>query len=130
MECLPRLVLESELQQDFAKAGQRVLVLGIEHQRLLEAAPRPRILFAGQTGVANPHMQFYRVRIEREPFAKDIERLIVMPLVIELMSALIVLLRTQEWSRHLSNFLRFERAGLLYHSERVWFNTLVRRTYG
>jgi hypothetical protein len=86
-------------------------VLRIEDERFLEAAPTPRILLSSEPGVGDSDVQFYRMWIKRKAFSQDIQRLIVLALVVQLMGALIVLFRTQEWSRHLSNPLRLERAG-------------------
>jgi hypothetical protein len=110
-----RRVFLSELHEYFAQASERVLVLGIENQGFLERTSSPSVFLARKTSVANADVQLYRMWIERESLAKYVERLIVLPLIVQSMSSFVVLLRTQEWSRHLSNSLPCERAKLLYN---------------
>ena len=74
-EALHGRVGATELEQRLTETGERVLVLGIEDQRLLEAAASPRELVAGEPSVTNPNVQLYRVRIERESLPKYVERL-------------------------------------------------------
>jgi hypothetical protein len=76
-------------------------VVTIEDQRLLEAPPRPRELFAGQARVANTDVELYRVWVEGEAFAQDSQRFVVLGFVVERVRAFIVLLGTHERSRHL-----------------------------
>ncbi len=97
-----------ELHQCLAQAGEGVLVLRIEHQSFLEAPSRPRIFLTRETGVPHPNVELYRMRVERQPFAKHLERLLVLPLVIELMGALVVLFGTQERGRHVQRHLQPE----------------------
>jgi hypothetical protein len=92
--------------------GFAVLVLGIEDEGLLEAAPGPGKLLAGETGITDPNVQLDRVRIERGPFVQDVERFVIVPFVVELVCAFVVLLRAHEGSCHVSNSLRFENACL------------------
>jgi hypothetical protein len=56
VEGFQRLLRGAETQERLAQAGQRVLVVGIEDEGLLEAAPRPRVFLARQTGIANADM--------------------------------------------------------------------------
>ena len=100
MEAAQRRVFETELEQRFAKTGETVFMLGLEHQCFLERAPRPRILLAREPRVPHPNVELYRTRIERESFAKYSERFVVLSLVVQLVRALVVLLRTQEGGGH------------------------------
>ena len=88
------------LSKRLAKSGESVFVLGLEHERLLERAAGPSILFARELRVSYPYMQLYRIRIERESFAKHAQRVVVLTLVIELMRTFVVLFRTQERGGH------------------------------
>ena len=108
-KALERGGLLAEPQQRLAEAGQRVLVIGVEHQRLLEAAARPGVLLAREPCISHSHVQLHRIRIQREPFAQHVQRLVVLPLVVQLMRALVVLFRTQERAGHRATILRLER---------------------
>src|SRR6478609_2999179 len=55
-------VLEPELEQCLAKAGQR----------LLEAPARPGKLLARQSCVSDPDVQLYRRGVEGEPFSQNL----------------------------------------------------------
>jgi hypothetical protein len=52
--CAQRRVVLAELQQHLAEPGERVLVLGVEHERLVEAAAGPGVLLAREARVAHP----------------------------------------------------------------------------
>src|SRR5215831_5210411 len=99
-EAAHRRIVLPELQQGFAKAGQAVLVLRLEDQRLLERTAGPSILLARELRVTYPNMQLHRIRVERESFAKHAERIVVLPFVVELMRTFVVLFRTQERGGH------------------------------
>jgi hypothetical protein len=83
-------------------------MLRIEHECFLEAPATPRVFLAREPGVPHPDVELYRMRIERQPFAKYLERLFVLPLVIQLMGALVVLFGTQERGRHVQRHLQPE----------------------
>jgi len=104
----PRLDL-TELEQHLAQAGKRILVFGVERERLLEAATRPHEFVARQTRVAGPDVQLHCRRVQRESFAQQRERLVVLPLIVEGVSALVVFLGTQERVGHCETGLRIER---------------------
>jgi hypothetical protein len=95
-----------EFEKRLAQTGERVLVLGVEHECLLEALTSPRVLLTCESRVTNPNVQLHRIRIEREPLAKYLERLVILPFVVELMRAFVVLFGTQEWGRHGDGYLR------------------------
>ena len=104
-----RRVLQPELEQRLAEPGEGVLVLRLEDERLLEAAPRPRELLAGEAGVPHADVQLHRVRIEREPFPKHVERFVVLAFVVQLVGALVVLFGAQERGGHGYRSLRLVR---------------------
>ena len=56
METAERRIILAELEQRFAKAGEAIFVLRLEHQRLLERLARPSKLLSRQLGVPNPHV--------------------------------------------------------------------------
>jgi hypothetical protein len=91
-----RGLLLPELQERLAESRERVLVLPIQDERLLEGAPRPRELVARQARVSDPDVQLHRVRVERESLTKYGQRLVVQPLVVELVRAFVVLFGTHE----------------------------------
>src|ERR671928_570703 len=95
-----------KLEKNLAETGERVLVLGVQHERLLETLTGPRVLLTCESRVTNPNVQLHRVRIEREPLAKYLERLVILPFIVELMRAFVVLFGTQEWGRHGDGYLR------------------------
>ena len=95
-----RRVVLPELEQRFAETGEAVFVLGLEDQRLLERAAGPGKFLARELGVSDPYVQLYRIRIERESFAKYGQRFVILPFVVQLMRALVVLFRTQERGGH------------------------------
>src|SRR6476469_3607794 len=99
-EAAQRRLLEPELEQRLPQSRQRVLVLRLEDQRLLEAAARPGELLAGESRVTYPDVQLYRCRIERDPFPQNGQRLVVLAFVVELGGALVVLFRAQERGGH------------------------------
>ena len=100
IEAAERVFVLSEFQKGLAKAGERVLVIGIENQRFLEAASGPGVVLAGVVGVANPYMELHRVRIETESLFKYVQRLIILTFVVQLMCSLVVLFRTQKRCWH------------------------------
>src|ERR1043166_9044947 len=100
MEAAQRGFLETELEQRLAEPGEPVLVLGLQHQRFLERATRPRVLFTREPRVPHPNVELYRTRVERESFAKYRERFVVLTFIVQLVGALVVLLRTQEGGGH------------------------------
>ena len=66
----PRTV--SQLEQRLAQSGQSVLVIGIERERLLEAAPRPGVFLPSELGVGPADMQFNGVGVERDPSLRTV----------------------------------------------------------
>src|SRR5690606_9309667 len=92
----------AESEKRFTVAGQRVFVLGIENQGLLENESGPGVLFPCQPRIADPDVQFYRVRVERQALAKHFERGVILPFVVQLMRLLVVLFRAQERGGHIS----------------------------
>ena len=112
-EVLDGGLMLAELQERLAEPRERILVLGIEHQRFLEALPRPRVFLASEARVTDPHVQLHRVRVERESLTEHIERLIILAIVVQLMRALIVLFGTQKWGWHGSTNLHRMRDFLL-----------------
>src|SRR6185437_1453457 len=129
-EAPERLLARAELEQRFAEAGDRVLVVRVENERLVEALPGPSELIASQLCVAYPYVQLDRVRIERQSFAQNIERFVVLPFVVQLMRALVVLFRTQKRGRHGDSHLRRVSrrpmsVSLLYNSKSALFKMLT-----
>ena len=118
------LVDLAKLEQHFAKSGKCVLMVGIEDERFLETAACPCKFLAGKTRITDTNVQFDCVRVEREPLAQYVERLIVLRLVIKGVGALIILLGTQERSRHLVSILRSGRVTGKYRALRVVLNKL------
>jgi hypothetical protein len=98
-------------------------VLRIEDQRLFEAPTSPRELVARQPSVTDPDVQLYRIGIERESLPKYVERLVILPFVIQLVGALVILFGTQKWGRHISGNLQLMSVCLLYYSYSPEFNT-------
>jgi hypothetical protein len=90
----------SELEQGLAQSGEGVLVVGIEGQRLVERPPGPGVLFAGEAGEPHADVQLHRRRVEAEPLPEQIHRCVVLAVVVELMSAFVVVVGTQELIRH------------------------------
>jgi len=68
-------------------------------------------------------VQLYRVGIERESLPKYVERFVVLPLVVQLVGALIILFGTQKWGRHISVNLQLSSVCLLYYAHSPEFNT-------
>ena len=58
-----RGVALTELEQRLADSGERVLVIGVEDQRLLEGAASPREILAGMVRVADADVQLDGARI-------------------------------------------------------------------
>ena len=100
----------AELEEHLAQPGEAVLVLGVEDQRLLEAATGPGELVPGKARVAHPHVQLDRLRIDLESFPQQLERVVVAPLVVQGVRALVELFGTQE---------RFGHGAVDLHSRRV-----------
>ena len=90
----------AQLQQGLAQAGQAVLVVGIERQRVLEAPPRPGVLLPGQMGVGPPDMQFDGMWVEGDAFLEDQQRFIVPAFVIELMGLFVEVVGAEKCVRH------------------------------
>ena len=98
-------------------------MLRVEDECFLEASACPRKFLSRVVRVTNPDVQLYRIGIERESLPKYVERLIVLPFVIQLVRALIVLFGTQKWGRHISGNLQLMSVCLLYYSYSLEFNT-------
>ena len=127
-EVLDGRLMLAELQEGLAEPRERILMLGVEHQRSpFKALACPRVLLASEARVTHPHVQLHRVRVERESLAEHIERLIILSVVIQLMGALIVLFGTQKWGWHGSTNLHRMRDFLLWHSGVPHFNQYHRR---
>ena len=86
----------AELQQDFAEARERVFMIGIETARFFKRAPRPGVLLARQPCIAHTDVQLDGVRVQTEPFAQSIYRIVVLSLVVELMRTFVVFVGTEE----------------------------------
>ena len=81
-------------------AGQAVLVVGIERQRVLEAPPGPGVLLPGQVGVGHPDMQFDGMWVEGDAFLEDQQRFIVPAFVVELMGLFVEVVGAEKGIRH------------------------------
>jgi len=81
-------------------AGERVLVIRVEHERFLETAACPGVLFARVMCVANSYVELHRVRIEAESFSKYVQSFVILSFVIQLMRSFVVLFRTQKRCWH------------------------------
>jgi hypothetical protein len=105
----------AELHEHLAEPGDGVLVLGVEGERVVERAARPRELLAREARVPEAHVQLHRLRVEREPLAEHVERLVVLALVVEGVRALVVLFGAQERVVHAgeSSTCRPRHAGAL-----------------
>jgi len=95
-EALQRLVDPAELQQRLAQPHPRVLVLGVQVQRLLERQARPRVLLAGDAHVTQPHVQQRRVRVVPQPVAENVQRVVVVARLVQPVRLLVELFRAQE----------------------------------
>src|SRR4051794_36654609 len=73
-----RCFLEPELEQRLSQASQRVFVLGLEDERLLEAPACPGEFLPGQSRISHTDVQLYRSRVECEPFTQNGQRLVVL----------------------------------------------------
>jgi hypothetical protein len=75
-------------------------VLGVDAERVVEAAPGPGELLAGQVGVRHPHVQLGGKGEGGQPLPQERDRLVVLSFVVELVSLLSVILGTEEGVRH------------------------------
>ena len=96
------LVHLPELEQDLAKSSQRVFMLRVQRQPPFKTAPCPRILVAREARISSTDMQLDGIRISHQAFAQQVERCIVLSLVVQGVRALVVLLGTQERCGHAS----------------------------
>jgi hypothetical protein len=120
-EAPERLFLLPELEQCLAQTGERVLVIGIENQRFLEAAACPGVLFSRVIRVANSNVELYRVRVEAESFPEYVQSFVILSFVIQLMCSLVVLFRTQKRCWHYVAPSEKSSIRLLYHLDRALF---------
>ena len=90
----------AELEQHFAEAGERVLVIGVETARFFERAPRPRELFPREPRIAHPHVQFDGMGIQPQALAQGVYGVVVLSFVVELMCTFVVFVGTEERIRH------------------------------
>src|SRR5689334_13433720 len=107
-----RILVLAEFEQGLAKSGECVLVIRIENEGFLEAAPGPRVFFARMVCVANPYVELYRIRVEAESFFKYGERFVVISFVVQLVCSLVVLFRTQKRCWH--TYAPSEESSLTY----------------
>jgi hypothetical protein len=96
----------SQFEQGLTQAGQAILVVGIEGQSLLEAAPSPRELLAGEMGVGGADMKFDCVGVEGNPLFEDDQRFIVEAFVIEVMGSFIEVVGAEKCFRHRQDLRR------------------------
>ncbi len=90
---------EHELR--LAEAGERVLVFRVHPERGIERGTCPRVFLAGELRVADPDVEFDRLRVAEEPLAKEREGVIVTCFVVQLVGLLIVLVGAEEGLRHM-----------------------------
>jgi hypothetical protein len=87
-EGLPGL---TQAEEHLAHADHGVLVAGLQAQRVVEGLPGPGELLPGEAGVPEPDVQLHRIRVEGEPFLQRLEGRVVVPVVVEIVCALVVL---------------------------------------
>src|SRR6185437_6119320 len=124
-EAAQRLLFLAELQQGLAKSGERVLVIGIEHQRFFEAAACPGVLFTGVMCVANSYVELHRIRIEAESFSKYVQSFVILSFVIQLMRSFVVLFRTQKRCWHCYAPSEESSISLLYSLDTALFKVVT-----
>ena len=90
----------AQLEQGFAQAGEPVLVIGIERQGVLEAAPRPGVLLPREVRVGHSDMEFDGVGVEGDAFLQDQQCFIVPAFVIELMGLFVEVVGAEKCFRH------------------------------
>ena len=90
----------AHLEEGFPQPGQAVLVVGIQGQGKLEAAPGPGELLPGQVGVGHSNVQFDGVRVEGNAFLEDQQRFIVPAFVVELMGLFVEVVGAEKCIRH------------------------------
>src|SRR5688572_11737184 len=99
----------------------------IEDECLLEAAAGPREFFARVVRVTDANVQLYRIRVECEPLAKYVQRLVVLAFVVQLMRSLIILLGTQKRGSHGGLLPPTDRVAVLYNRIADLFKTKIER---
>src|SRR5205814_4364974 len=112
LQCLGLL---SEFEQCLTQSGEGILVLGVEDKSFLEASPSPRKFLACVIRVTDPNVQLYRVRVEREPLSKYVQRFVVLAFIVQLMRSLIILLGTQKRGSHSVSLPPTDRVAVLYN---------------
>src|SRR5687767_6534518 len=100
----------------------------VEDECLLEAAAGPREFFARVVRVTDANVQLYRIRVECEPLAKYVQRLVVLAFVVQLMRSLIILLGTQKRGSHGGLLPPTDRVAVLYNRIADLFKTKIERT--
>src|SRR5690606_16668292 len=100
LEEVERVLPPANAEHDLPEADQRILVLRIEDQRLLECLLGPDEFLPGEAGVAEAHVELDRMRIEAQTFLQRVERRIVVTLVVQVVRTFVVLLGAEERSGH------------------------------
>src|SRR5580765_991517 len=127
-ETLERVLLLAEFEEGLPESGQGVLVIRVENERFLEAAPGPRVVLAGVMCVANSNMELHRIRIETESLSQYVQRLIILSFVVQLMRSLVVLFRTQKRCWHDYAPSEESSIGLLYSLDTALFKVVTSGT--
>ena len=98
----------AQLEQGLSQAGEPVLVIRIERQRLIEAAARPGVLLPREVGVSGSDVEFDGVGVKENAFLENGQSFIVAAFIVEVMGLFVEVVGAEECVRHRQDLRRHD----------------------
>ena len=100
LEGADRPLAVAQLEAGLSDAGEAVLVVGVERQRVVEAAPGPRVVLAREVRVRHADVQFDRVGVEGDAVLQNGQSIVIPAFVVELMGLFVEVVGAEKCFRH------------------------------